>query len=199
MSAHAHPLNESDMLTIAELARQYDLPESTARYYCKRFVDYLPHVGQGKRRRYRPEAVDVFSVILREMKNRKDAKAVEAVLVSRAPRGEQSPVAQKPSAAPTQAQSQAARDRALIVSLIQTQTQSLDRIAQVLDKLSAKDDEIHSLQRQLAAKDALIDALQSQVERVASLQESAEAMHQQDLDQIRSWLGRLAKEQAKKA
>ena len=40
------------MHSISDLARRFGLPESTARFYCKRFRDFLPHAGEGKRRRY---------------------------------------------------------------------------------------------------------------------------------------------------
>ena len=38
---------DAKLLTIAEIAKQFQLPESTARFYCKRFMDFMPHVGHG--------------------------------------------------------------------------------------------------------------------------------------------------------
>ena len=95
------------MLTISELAKRYDLAESTARYYCKRFRQFLPHVGTGKRRRYLESGVPVFEDILAAMQKNKNANAVEVYLqakyspsgsVSGTEGGWSSPV--RPAAAP---------------------------------------------------------------------------------------------------
>lgn len=54
---------ESDVLTLKDLAIQLDLPESTLRKYRDAFPQYIPTVGSGRDRRYRPEASDVFEMI----------------------------------------------------------------------------------------------------------------------------------------
>ena len=46
------------LLSIADISRHFSLPESTTRYYCKRFAAYIPSVGEGRRRRYRSETLD---------------------------------------------------------------------------------------------------------------------------------------------
>ena len=56
-----------ELLTIKEIARQLDLPESNIRYYRDRFEDFLPYVGEGRKRRYKPEALDVFRFIVSEL------------------------------------------------------------------------------------------------------------------------------------
>lgn len=50
-------------LTIAQIAQQLGLPESTVRYYRDHFSDYIPVIGEGRQRRYPAEAVEVFQVI----------------------------------------------------------------------------------------------------------------------------------------
>ena len=48
------------LLTIAEIAKRLNLPESTARYYRTRFEPWLPYIGEGRDRRYGEEAVNVL-------------------------------------------------------------------------------------------------------------------------------------------
>ena len=52
------------LLSIADISRHFSLPESTTRYYCKRFAAFIPSVGEGRRRRYRPETLEVIAAIL---------------------------------------------------------------------------------------------------------------------------------------
>lgn len=50
-------------LTIAEIAQHLGLPESTVRYCRDHFTDCIPVFGEGRQRRYRADAVEVFQVI----------------------------------------------------------------------------------------------------------------------------------------
>jgi DNA-binding transcriptional MerR regulator len=54
---------ENRLLTIAKLAKRLQIPESTVRYYRDRFIDYIPYVGDGRHRRYRPETADLLQFI----------------------------------------------------------------------------------------------------------------------------------------
>ncbi|MFW5734488.1 MAG: MerR family transcriptional regulator [Oceanidesulfovibrio sp.] len=193
MAATAAKHHDPGLLTIAEIAKRYDLPESTARYYCKRFLDFLPHVGHGKRRRYRPEAMDVFAIILPEMKKRKDAAAVEAVLEDSVPRVEET----RPSAAD--------RDRAGVpigsdidgstfMAAIERQNEALQGIASALTRLASAQGEIKTLKDLMARQQTALERLGNEVARIRSLQDDAEATHQQDLEQLRRHLGHLAGE-----
>lgn len=69
----------SGLMTMADLATRFSLPESTARYYCKRFNAFLPQEGQG-RRRYKAEAVPVFAAIQEAMRRTRHARSVEMEL-----------------------------------------------------------------------------------------------------------------------
>lgn len=51
------------LLSVAEIARELELPESTVHYWKNRFAQHLPSVGRGRQKRFRPEAVEIFSVI----------------------------------------------------------------------------------------------------------------------------------------
>lgn len=50
-------------LSIAEIAREVEAPESTLHYWKNRYAAFLPSVGQGRQKRFRPEAVEVFRLI----------------------------------------------------------------------------------------------------------------------------------------
>src|SRR5258705_7244403 len=50
--------------TLRDIAREVNLPESTIRYYRDAFAGYIPTVGLGRRRRYAPEALDIFRIIV---------------------------------------------------------------------------------------------------------------------------------------
>jgi len=54
---------ESKLYSIAAMARLLDQPESTMHYWKNRFDQLLPSVGQGRHKRFRPEAMDIFRAI----------------------------------------------------------------------------------------------------------------------------------------
>ncbi|HEY8393614.1 MAG TPA: MerR family transcriptional regulator [Thermaerobacter sp.] len=74
---------DRELLTIADIARRLGLPESTVRYYRDRFVAYIPTVGEGRHRRYRPEALEVLRFVADAMRAGTPAEDVEAALRQR--------------------------------------------------------------------------------------------------------------------
>ena len=52
-------------LSIREIARRLDVPESTLRYYRNAFAAYIPTVGTGRNRRHPEDAVEIFRTISR--------------------------------------------------------------------------------------------------------------------------------------
>ncbi|HEY2805036.1 MAG TPA: MerR family transcriptional regulator [Gemmatimonadales bacterium] len=56
-------MTDEALLTLRQLAEELEIPESTARYYRDAFLDHIPSVGTGRRRRYPPEAVAVLRSI----------------------------------------------------------------------------------------------------------------------------------------
>src|SRR3954452_7139766 len=74
-----------ELLTIAEIARRLDIPESTARYYRDRFSAYVPTVGQGRHKRYLPEALPVLRLVAEYMQANTPAEEIEAALSARFP------------------------------------------------------------------------------------------------------------------
>lgn len=54
---------EKQLLTMAQIAKQLELAESTARFYRDRFENYIPSVGEGRKKRYKLETVEVLRFI----------------------------------------------------------------------------------------------------------------------------------------
>ena len=72
--------NQEKTLTMKELAEMLKIPESTCRYYRDRFPGYIPTVGEGKKRRYKPEAADMLRLIALGFENNKTATEIEIEL-----------------------------------------------------------------------------------------------------------------------
>ena len=64
------------VLSVAEIARELELPESTVHYWKNRFAQHLPSVGRGRQKRFKPEAVEVFGTISRLLKEGHTARDV---------------------------------------------------------------------------------------------------------------------------
>ena len=54
---------DKQLLTMAQIAKQLNLAESTARFYRDRFEDFIPSVGEGRKKRYKPETIEVLRFI----------------------------------------------------------------------------------------------------------------------------------------
>lgn len=71
---------ETRLYSVAALAKMLDVPESTLHYWKNRFDDVLPSVGQGRGKRFRAEAVDIFRSIGRLLGQGLSAADVRAEL-----------------------------------------------------------------------------------------------------------------------
>src|SRR6185436_16002045 len=73
-------MSEEPLLTLRQLAQELALPESTVRYYRDTFLDHIPSVGTGRRRRYPKEAVAVLRSIANSYGNgRSRAEIIAAI------------------------------------------------------------------------------------------------------------------------
>jgi len=54
---------DEPLLTVRQVADELGLPESTVRYYRDAFLEHIPVVGMGRRRRYPPPAVAVLRAV----------------------------------------------------------------------------------------------------------------------------------------
>lgn len=190
------------LLTLADIARHFTLPESTARYYCKRFAAFLPIMGEGRRRRYHQEALAVIAAIMKHMQSVRTASQVEERLREEFPQGPVAsapvPVADTPRILEVTPLSEGQREELPLMALrfMEQQTRAMENIAASLQMLSQRHDDLREVTA--IAKDALTenDALRRELESVRSLLLSSETMHQEDLEQIRSWVARIARAQS---
>lgn len=83
--------------SIASIARLLDVPESTLHYWKNRFASVLPCVGQGRHKRFGPEAVDMFRVVARQLEAGLGVDEIKAGLARNASRGGMSPAAAMPA------------------------------------------------------------------------------------------------------
>ncbi|MBZ5753754.1 DUF3967 domain-containing protein [Metabacillus rhizolycopersici] len=74
------------LMTIAEVAKELNIPESTARYYRDSFTDYIPSVGEGRKKRYRSETVEVLRFIAEGFKRKLTAIEIDNGLSQMFPR-----------------------------------------------------------------------------------------------------------------
>ena len=57
----------SEFITIAEIARRLNVPHATVRYWRDVFIEFIPFMGEGKKRRYKQESYDVLLYIAKRM------------------------------------------------------------------------------------------------------------------------------------
>lgn len=187
--------------TKAELARHFHVPESTIRYYCARFAPYLPALGEGRGRRYPPSCLEVLAFIRSRLPEVRTSRALDAELALRFPHGGVTPAlpvqrghntipdrfagCEPPRNAPVSA----AGDGQAALRLLERQSDALDRIAAALDVLVEQG-------RRTPSPMAELESLREEVRTLRLLVASSEKTQQDDLNQLRQWLTRLAREQA---
>jgi len=195
MSLHARSADER-LLTIADIARHFSLPESTARYYCKRFAAYMPVCGEGRRKRYRKSALDVIRAVLEAMRDTRTAAGVEAMLAENFPCNALSLMT--PTECPSlPEEALPVPSQGVPLQLIEQQSRALEGIASALALLVRRQDDLESLAEQARAAQEEHKTLRAEFARLRMLVDSTEKLHQQDMDQIRTWIGRLVRAQTK--
>ena len=198
------PQSRTNLLTMADLAARFSLPESTARYYCRRFDAFLPQKGT-RRRKYTADAVPVFAAIQEAMRRTRHARSVEmelslqfpanapavkeavqGVLVRSAPDYSPAPILQEFSRG--------------ILQILSAQAQALERIADALSGIG-QTTQTDSAPKSTASKTAAaqenpqlnkdVEELRKEIKTLRGLMDSSEQIHQQDVEQLRKWLNRL--------
>lgn len=201
--------NTDALLSIVDIARHFSLPESTARYYCKRFAPFIPSCGEGRRRRFRQEVIPVIETILEVMRSSRTASAVEQELAVRYPRNAESadaitvmPVANNAPALPTgnELATQGTDDMpALALHLLQQQSHALESIGKALQMMLTRQEQLDALANQAEVAATENAALRTEVGRLKQQVYAAEALQQADLDQLRTWMGRIVRNRAPSA
>lgn len=200
---------ENSLLSIADIARHFDLPESTARYYCKRFAEHIPSVGEGRRRRYRPETLEVIALVLEEMQKSRTAASVEELLAVQFPRNVEirplsvslPPAHEKndlqvmtasPVATVTPQEAMPLPDSPAVLQLLERQTAALEGMLQILRVLVER---MPLPAGSTGTEQAATPELHKEVQTLRTLLEACEKNHQADLEQIRKWVGKLIQRQ----
>lgn len=183
------PLADDSLMSIADISRHFSLPESTTRYYCKRFAAFIPSVGEGRRRRYRKETLEVVAAILEEMQKSRTAAAVETALESRFPRNALA-LNDAHACAPQAAQGQSLLTAGAL-HLLERQTHALELIAELmrlfLERVPAQAEAPSDLGQQQQRLRADLDTLRL-------LLQNSEKTQQEDLEQLRTWMQRLVRQ-----
>ena len=161
-----------ELLTIAQIAKQLDLPESTVRYYRDRFSEYIPTTGEGRGRRYRGEAVEVFRVIADKLRAGMPADILEVELRSRFAR-EVTAVPQPDRSSSTAAMVPAAA----FIEVLARIDGALGTLGDLPRVVEAQSQEIEGLRRQL-------DDLSTAATAAATQKQAAEARDRELLSTV---------------
>ncbi|WP_320006470.1 MerR family transcriptional regulator [Maridesulfovibrio sp.] len=76
---------DKKLLSIAEISRLLEVPESTLHYWKNRFAQYLPSTGRNRQKRFKSEAVEIFKIISSMLKQGHTAEDVMAELSRKYP------------------------------------------------------------------------------------------------------------------
>ena len=150
----------TELLSIKEISQELGIPQSTLRYYRDLFMDYLPAAGEGKKKRFYPEAVEVFQAIAKGMHKNKNADDIANDLNQRFTRfidvNESDEETQESSATYSQrdeiSQSQALSpltqlDGSAIMAVVASQNQALQQIAATISVVNEQQEELHNLKQ----------------------------------------------------
>ena len=188
------PLADDSLLSIADISRHFSLPESTTRYYCKRFAAFIPSVGEGRRRRYRKETLEVVAAILEEMQKSRTAAAVEVALESRFPRNALA-LSNGHECAPLGGEGQSLLSAGAL-HLLERQTHALELIAELmrlfLDRVPPQGARNSDLGQEQ-------ERLRTDLETLRLLLLNSEKTQQEDLEQLRTWMQRLVRQRGASA
>lgn len=183
-------LTDDSLLSIADISRHFSLPESTTRYYCKRFSAFIPSVGEGRRRRYRRETLEVIAAILEEMQKSRTAAAVETALEMRFPRNALA-LGNEHACRPVTAAGGESLLSASALHLLERQTHALELIAELmrlfLERMPPQGDTASDLGRRQ-------ERLRTDLETLRLLLQTSEKTQQEDLEQLRTWMQRLVRQ-----
>ena len=186
-------LSDDSLLSIADISRHFSLPESTTRYYCKRFAAFIPSVGEGRRRRYRKETLEVVAAILEEMQKSRTAAAVETALDARFPRNALALTDQQ-ECAPVMASGQSLLPVGAL-HLLERQTHALELIAELM-RLFLERGPFAAGASALGQEQ---ERLRADLDTLRLLLQNAEKTQQEDLEQLRTWMQRLVRQRGAEA
>ncbi len=151
-------MSSEEYLTIKEIARRLEVPESNIRYYRDRFQEFLPTVGQGRKKRYKSQALEVFRFIVKAYQKDQSTDQISHLLQQSFPR--HLLPAQEEQEWGDQEKLLEQKDSGFHASkqdLLQSQATTLERLSQVLLQKNTLDSDVQKLfQEQQKLKKGLI-------------------------------------------
>lgn len=145
------------MLTAAAIAAEVGIPESTCRYYLRKYSAWVPTVGAGRQRRYSREAVDVLRFVADLHQGGATGDMVEAALKGRFPM-DATAIQQQQQPTTTQ-QPTATRLLELIEAAVKRSVQ--EEIGQVMAEVAALNEKVDRLTALLAQQEQQPTATQA--------------------------------------
>ncbi|WP_425057684.1 hypothetical protein SCACP_22180 [Sporomusa carbonis] len=150
----------AELLSIKDISQEIGIPQSTLRYYRDLFLEYLPATGEGKKKRFYPEAVAVFEAIAKGMHQNKNAEEIAAELNSRFARFIEVPFESQESSATYSQNDETSQSQALspvsqidgsaIMAIIASQNQALQQIAATITIVNEQQEELHNLKQEVS-------------------------------------------------
>ena len=183
------------LLSIADISRHFSLPESTTRYYCKRFAAFIPSVGEAaggatarKPWRSLPPSWSRCGSRARRPQWKMPcwpASPRNALAVS------------KPEPCLTQAEHPVAELLpAAALRLLERQTLALEGIAQLIHLVIERLPQPGMMLSETAQEN---QQLRKDVENLRVLLHASEKTQQADLDQLREWMTKVIRSRGKDA
>lgn len=148
----------TELLSIKDISQELGIPQSTLRYYRDLFIEYLPATGEGKKKRFYPEAVEVFQAIAKGMHQNKSSDDIVNDLNKRFTRFIEIDETQDGSATYSQkdenGQSRALSpveqlDGSAIMAVIASQNQALQQIAATINVVNEQQEELYNLKQEV--------------------------------------------------
>lgn len=149
----------TELLSIKDISQELGIPQSTLRYYRDLFMEYLPASGEGKKKRFYPEAVDVFAAIAKGMHQNKNVEQIGNDLGNRFARFIEIPQETQESSATESQEEEFEEKQALatvsqvdgsaIMAVIASQNQALQQIAATISIVNEQQEELHNLKHEV--------------------------------------------------
>lgn len=176
------------LLSIADIARHFSLPESTARFYCKKFARFMPSLGDGRRRRYSPRVLEIMETILEQMRVSRTSSAVETALDGYLRNMTDVPASPETEAPPScgDAASEDGTSR-----LLEQQTRLMRDIAATLRMLALREEELRVLSDTARKTSEENARLREEMWSLRRRLETTEKTQQDDLERLRACVTRL--------
>lgn len=130
---------EKEFLTLSDIAKELKIPESNARYYRDKFIEYIPFVGDGRQRKYKSDAIEVLRLVADGYKRNLTTTDIETLLDQRFPRNIEVP--QQPTTTTQQEQN---------LEVNQGVLQAFQQIASAMEVMSKQQEDISELKKQVA-------------------------------------------------